>query len=208
MVSIPRSVRVVPLMAAAIGSLGCPPQLPAQQMTGRPLVDALARGGYVIVLRHARSPQEPPDERTAEAENLTRERQLDRIGRDDAAAIGQAMRRLGIPVGTVLTSPTFRARQTARFAAWTQAVTVPELGDRGQSMQGVTEVEGAWLRQRVAEAPDRGNTILVTHLPNITRAFPSVEGVADGDALVFAPAASGPATLVGRIAVGDWRVFK
>jgi hypothetical protein len=75
-------------------------------------------------------------------------------------------------------------------------------------MQGVTEVEGAWLRKRVTEPAPRTNTILVTHLPNITSAFPKdAEGVEDGDALVFAPGSSG-ATLLGRIKAADWRTFK
>jgi phosphohistidine phosphatase SixA len=133
---------------------------------------------------------------------------LDEVGREDATGIGMAMRTLKIPVGPVLTSPTYRARETVRLAGWTGAQTVPELGDRGRSMQGVTELEGAWLRKRVTEPAPGSNTILVTHLPNITSAFPKdAEGVEDGDALVFAAGSSG-ATLLGRIKAADWRTFK
>jgi phosphohistidine phosphatase SixA len=181
----------------------------AQRLVGSELVDALKKGGYVIVLRHARSPREAPDERTANPDNTTRERQLDQVGREDAMTIGKAMRELGIPMGTVLTSPTYRARETVRFAGWDNAQVVPELGDRGQSMQGVTDVEGAWLRKRVTQFSPRTNTILVTHLPNITRAFPTeAEGIEDGDALVFGPSPGGAATVIGRIEVGEWRTLK
>ncbi len=180
----------------------------AQELTGSALVAALKRGGYVVVLRHASSPREVPDERTANPDNTARERQLDEAGRAVAAAIGKALRDLAIPVGSILTSPTYRALETVRFAQWQNPQTVPELGDRGQSMQGVTEADGAWLRNRVTQFPSGTNTILVTHLPNITRAFPQfVSGVDDGDALVFGPSGNG-ATVVARIEVADWPTLR
>jgi phosphohistidine phosphatase SixA len=176
----------------------------AQELSGSALAAALKKGGYVIVLRHTSSPREVPDERTARSDNTTRERQLDDAGRAAAAAIGNAMRDLAIPIGRILTSPAYRAVETARFARWENLETVPELGDRGHSMQGVTEADGAWLRNRVMQFPSGTNTILVTHLPNITRAFPeAAAGVDDGDALVFGPGGSG-AIVVGRIEVADW----
>lgn len=192
------------LTAALVILAAIPASVDAQGLPAAALLDALKTGGFVIVVRHARSPREVPDERTANRDNPDRERQLDDVGRADATAIGQAMRDLAIPIGVVLTSPTYRAMETVRLAGWTTAQPVPELGDRGQSMQGVTEKEGAWLRSRVQELPAGTNTILVTHLPNITRAFPDhAAGVDDGDALVFAPGTDG-ATLVGRIKIADW----
>lgn len=168
------------------------------------IIKALRNGGYVIVLRHARSPREMPDERTAHPDNSNRERQLDEVGRADAVALGNAIRDLGIPVGRVLTSPAFRALETVRLAGWLKPQVADDLGDRGQSMQGVTEGDAAFLRQRVLGPSGGANTILVTHLPNITRAFPDhAQGVDDGDALVFRPE-KGAATLIGLIKVSDW----
>jgi hypothetical protein len=46
-------------------------------LTGSALVAALKRGGYVVVLRHASSPREVLNERTAHPDNTARERQLD-----------------------------------------------------------------------------------------------------------------------------------
>jgi phosphohistidine phosphatase SixA len=193
------------VLAAALVVLGVvPANVGAQPPPVAPLLDALGRGGFVIVVRHARSPREAPDERTANRDNLDRERQLDDAGRADATAMGQAMRDLAIPIGVVLTSPTYRALETVRLAGWPNAQAVPELGDRGQSMQGVTEKEGAWLRSRVTLLPIGTNTILVTHLPNITQAFPEhATGVADGDALVFGRGKDG-ASVVGRIKIEQW----
>jgi hypothetical protein len=61
--------------------------------------------------------------------------------------------------------------ETVRLARLDSPVEVSELADGGQRMQGVTEAQAGWLRARVTEAPRSGNTILVTHPPNLSRAF-------------------------------------
>ena len=123
-------------------------------------------------MRHASSPRELPAKERANPDNLKLERRLDESGRRGASAMGVAFRRLHIPIGTVFTSPTYRAMETVRLAGLDRPQPVNELGDAGQSMQGVSEAQAAWLRTRVAEAPRSGNPILVTHQPNLTRAFP------------------------------------
>jgi hypothetical protein len=45
-----------------------------------------------------------------------------------------------------------------KFAQLTNATPVAELGDGGQSMQGVTDAQAARLRARAAQAPASGNT--------------------------------------------------
>src|ERR1700680_2274627 len=83
-----------------------------QTLSGGALVSALRKGGYVIVMRHASSPREVPDKRTAHSDNVNLERQLDEPGRASTAAMGKAFRDLTIPVGDVGTSPTYRALET------------------------------------------------------------------------------------------------
>jgi hypothetical protein len=51
--------------------------------------------------------------------------------------------------------------ETVRFARLGSPTTVTELGDGGQSMQGISEAQAAWLREKVTEVPRSGNTILV-----------------------------------------------
>ena len=176
-----------------------------QTLTGEALVASLRAGGHVIVMRHASSPRQTPDKAAANPDNTTLERQLDQTGRSTATAMGQALRRLKITIGEVLTSPTYRARETARLAQLTGATPAEELGDGGQSMQTVAEAQAAWLRKKVAEAPRGTNTILVTHMPNIARAWPELADVADGEALVFNPDGKGGARLVGRVRIEAWR---
>src|SRR6516165_8345216 len=58
----------------------------SQTLQGDALVKALRQGGYVIVMRHARSPLEVPDKQTANPDNVKPERQLDAKGRATTAA--------------------------------------------------------------------------------------------------------------------------
>src|ERR1700678_3194456 len=87
-----------------------------ESLKGKGLIVALRSGGYVILMRHASSPRNPPEAAQADVENVQRGRQLDEEGRASARAMGEAMRRLHIPIGEVLSSPTYRTLQTIRLA--------------------------------------------------------------------------------------------
>ena len=177
----------------------------AQSLHGEALVKALRQGGYVIVMRHASSPREVPGKQSANADNVNHERQLDAEGRASAIAMGKALHDLKIPIGDVLTSPTYRALETIRYAKLGDPKPFAELGDNGQSMQGGTQAQAAWLQKRVTQFPAGVNTVLVTHFPNLTGAFPQMTaGVADGEALVFGPDGKGGAALVARIKIEEW----
>jgi len=169
----------------------------AQLLSGEALVKALRQGGYVIVMRHASSPREVPAGQA--------ERQLDDTGRSTATAMGKALRDLKIPIGEVFSSPTYRALETVRLAQWVNPKPTPELGDNGQSMSGGTQAQAAWLQKKVTQFPSGTNTIIVTHLPNLTGAFPQLAaGMADGEAMVLGPDGKDGATVVARVKIEDW----
>jgi phosphohistidine phosphatase SixA len=176
-------------------------------LTGEDLTAALQRGGYVILMRHASSPLTPPDPAQADPDNPHHERQLDEVGRASARAMGDALHRLRIPIGQVLSSPTYRALETARLADLEPAQPYAQLGDAGQSMMAdPSGTRGAWLRGKVAQSPKAGtDTLIITHAPNIKEAFPT-EGsdLADGEALIFRPDGQGGASLVARVKIQDW----
>jgi phosphohistidine phosphatase SixA len=182
----------------------------AEELSGSALVTALRQGGYVLLMRHARSPEAKPDQAAADPENTNVERQLDEVGRDTARAMCEAIKNLGIPVGDVLSSPTYRARETVRLASLGRAQTVPELGDGGQSMQKIKEAPAEWLRSKVSEGPRAGtDTVMVTHMPNIVAAFgQAANGAADGETFVFRPDGKGSAELVARIKVEQWPALR
>jgi phosphohistidine phosphatase SixA len=177
----------------------------AQTLSGEALVNALRQGGYVLVMRHTSSPREAPATALANADNVKLERQLDETGRTTATAMGNALRRLEIPIGSILTSPTYRALETVRFAQLPNPRIQAELGDGGQSMGGVTGAQSAWLKQHVLVLPRGTNTLLVTHLPNMAAAFPQeTSSLSDGETLVFHADGAGGRTLVARIKVEQW----
>jgi phosphohistidine phosphatase SixA len=126
------------------------------------------------------------------------------MGRTTAAAMGKALRRLGVPIGEVLSSPTYRALETVRLLEVTRPTLAEELGDNGQSMQAVAEAQAAWLRKQVTLFPRATNTLLVTHMPNIARAFPAAGAVDDGETLVFGPDGKGGAAIVARVKIDEW----
>ena len=175
-------------------------QLSADQVAGR-----LREGGYVLVMRHASSPREAPSPELANPDNVNRERQLDEAGRRGATEMGTALRALRIPIGAVLSSPTYRAMETVRLERLDAPVATPELGDGGQSMQGVAAAQAAWLKAKVTEVPRTGNTLLVTHQPNLAQAFPDWgPNVADGETVVLRPDGHGGAAVVARIPIDQW----
>jgi phosphohistidine phosphatase SixA len=175
--------------------------LQAQALSGDALVKALRQGGYIIVMRHTSSPREAPAKDQANADNLKSERQLDEEGRRTAAGMGKALRDLKIPIGEVLSSPTYRALETVKYAQFGSPKTFAELGDNGQSMQGGTEAQAAWLRKRVTQTPTGTNTVMVTHLPNLTRAFPQpAAGMEDGEALIF----GSEGRVLARVKIDEW----
>ena len=178
----------------------------ADQLAGNSLVSALKQGGYVLVMRHASSPEAKPDKATADPENTNMERQLDQVGRDSARTMGESFKKLGIPVGAVLSSPTYRALETVRFASFGKAQTFAEIGDGGQSMQKIKEAPAEWLRNHAGEAPRAGtDTVIVTHMPNIVAAFgDAAKGATDGEAFVFKPDGKGAAELVARVKINEW----
>lgn len=157
----------------------------------------------MIVMRHASSPRDAPDAAAADRDNTSRERQLDAAGRAASTAMGEALRRLMIPIGEVFTSPTYRARQTVRLLDVGTPTSVDELGDGGQSMQNATDAQSAWLKKIVTRIPT-GNSLVVTHMPNIARAFPEIADVADGESLVFRPDGRGGTTLAARVKIDAW----
>jgi phosphohistidine phosphatase SixA len=193
------------VLAAAAAAAAVWPAADAQELQGDALAAALREGGYVIVMRHASSPREKPTTNVAPG-NVERERQLDQPGLDSAAAMGKELERLRIPIGEVLSSPTFRALQTVRQLHVGNATAVPELGDGGEGMRADTEGKrSAWLRAKAAEAPPaRTNRLLITHLPNLAGAFgAAAEGMTDGESLIFKPGGGDP-RVVARVKISDW----
>ena len=182
--------------------------VPANQAKDSALLAALRRGGCVILMRHASSPEARPDSASAAAGNGKLERQLDGQGLTDARAMGAALRQLRIPIGEVLSSPTFRARETIAAAGLRAPRTFEQLGDAGHSMsQEAVAAWSRWLRQMVSRQPPAGSNILiVTQMPNIGAAYGRpAAALKAGGALIFRPDGRGGAHMLAVMQIGDWK---
>ncbi|MEL7042264.1 MAG: hypothetical protein AAGL90_12120 [Pseudomonadota bacterium] len=80
------------------------------------LVEALQKGGLVLLIRHERT--EVPsrrDDYTKAPDDCTAQRNLSIAGAAGAQETGFSLRALEIPIGRVITSPMCRSAETARF---------------------------------------------------------------------------------------------
>ena len=199
-------VRQWSLLACVTVAVALSAPVQADSLAGPALVNALRMGGYVIVMRHPSSPFKVPDKAQADPGNTKLERQLDDTGRKTAQEMGEAFRKLHIPVGDVLSSPTYRAVESVRLAKFGQPKTLAQLDEGGQGMQANADNErSTWLRKKVTESPRSGtNTVIVTHTPNLAGAFgQQAAAVAAGEALIFHPNGK-QADLVTRIKIEEW----
>ena len=179
----------------------------ADELAGSALVSALRHGGYVLVMRHASSPFEVPDKSAAEPDNVSLERQLDAAGKEASTAMGKAIKSLGIPIGEVDSSDTFRALQTAKLADLPRPKVVAELTEGKQGMSAdADKARSAWLTLAAASAPRAGtNTVLITHTPNLMAAFgEKAKDIKAGEAMVFQPDGKGGTSLVARVPIDEW----
>jgi virginiamycin B lyase len=174
------------------------------QTPSSPLVERLRSGGYVLAFRHAATDFSMTDE-TGDFTDCSRQRNLSPAGRRQAREIGDAFRRLRIPVGRVLASPPCRTRDTARLA-FGRLRTSPSLlsaeffpGDRAAE-----ERQPRRLRRLLAQRPGgTANTVLVTHGFALDHAVGL--SVAEGEAVIFSPG-RGPRgfRLVARVKPDRW----
>ena len=173
-------------------------------------VSDLRWGGYVIVFRHGATTS---DQKTDAMSNPAlgkagaAERQLNEQGRAQAQSIGRSMRRLGIPVGMVLTSPLQRAIDTGMLMAFTEVTVVSDLGEAGPALSAEENNRRAQaLRTLVAmHPPADGNLVIVSHKPNITEAFgKDWSDLSEGEASVFKPDGNGGYRLIVRIKADEW----
>jgi len=169
-------------------------------------VKALRGGGHVIVFRHGATYQDQADTDPLNITNVAKQRQLNDQGRALAREIGEAMRKLKVPVGQVITSQFNRAVETGTLLGFGAVTSTADITEGGLV---VTPTENnrraAAMKKLAAMAPPSGtNAILVSHKPNIMDAFgKNWFDVREGEASIFKPDGTGY-KLVVRIQAADW----
>jgi phosphohistidine phosphatase SixA len=136
----------------------------AQGAEAAALIAALRAGGVVAVMRHGITDRSQVD--TGDLTNRAGQRNLSAEGRAQSLRTGRAVAALGIPLGQVLTSPVFRARDTAELAFGALAVIEPNLTADDYTPDAVLLRERiAWLGARSVRPSAPGATdVLVGHI--------------------------------------------
>jgi phosphohistidine phosphatase SixA len=182
----------------------------AQTLSGAPLVEALRGGGYVIVMRHGATNNDQADTDPLNVEqpgNEAKQRHLNDKGRAAAKAVGDSLRAMKVPVGTIVTSKLFRAQETAKLMELGPVATSWDVTEGNQIVSpNENNRRAAALRKMAATPPAPGtNTLVVTHKPNVIDAFgKDWFEVKEGEASVFKPDGAGGFTPVARVPIEQW----
>ncbi len=187
-------------LAAAVSDR---PNTPPDALDATALVGALRAGGLVLYLRHGRTDLSTRDEDRRDLTRCDRQRRLSDEGRREMRAIGDTIRRLGIPVGRVLASPYCRARESAELA-FGRAETEPGLAHSIDADTATAQARTELLTRLLSTVPAAGsNTVIAGHSGNLLDAsgwWPAPEGVM----LVFRPLGGGRFEFVARIPPERW----
>ena len=172
----------------------------------RPIIRQLKSGGFVLFMRHAQTDTSHPDQLPKiDLNNCETQRQLTPAGHYEAARIGRNIRRAGIPIGGVYSSPLCRARDTATEAFGNNI----KIDNRLMFTVNMTEPEKApvieFTRQLISTPPEEGtNRVIVAHAENlleIMNYLPKPEGVI----VIFQPMGDKRFKYIGSVAPDQWK---
>jgi phosphohistidine phosphatase SixA len=120
----------------------------------------LRGGGLNLYIRHAITDRSQFD--TGRRGDRAGQRNIDARGEAQARALGEALRRLGVPIGAVATSEVFRAADTARLAFGEARVVDVLIADDYTPRDAMADAMG--VRRLLARRPTRGNDVFVGHI--------------------------------------------
>jgi phosphohistidine phosphatase SixA len=170
-------------------------------------IEALRQGGHVIVFRHGATYPDQADTDPLNPKNVAQQRQLNDDGRALAKAIGEAMRKLKIPVGEVQTSLFQRAVDTGTLLGFGEVKSTADVTEGGLVVSpNENNRRTQALRKLAGTPPPAGtNVVIVSHKPNILDAFgKDWFDIREGEASVFKPDGNGGYKLVVRIQANEW----
>ncbi len=169
----------------------------------RELIEALRKGGLVILMRHMSTDSFVPEEGSHDNLNCANQRNLDERGKQEAKEIGAAFENLRIPVGAVLTSPYCRCVDTGKLA-FGKGTPSEDLAVFDELSGPDKEERGKLIRRLLNTEPTDGlNTVLITHTGTLLYTF-GLQTRPEGIAHIFRPAEFGNAVYLGRVSPEQW----
>ena len=188
----------VPMMAVFL----LPVTLNAKELGHQALLQALAEGGKVIMMRHASTEAAEPAVSMNLSGDCTQEQNLSAEGRAEAQAIAAAFKAHSIKIDKVYSSEFCRARDTATIAfggaeAW-NALNLAESMSADDSAFLMLDVQ-----EKNGDFSGKGNMVMVTHRSNInTITFVQTE---PANMVILQPDGVGNTDVLGVLTVEDLR---
>lgn len=176
-------------------------------LTGAALASALRQGGLVIYFRHADTGP-AYQEQGVDLTRCETQRDLNDKGRAEAKQIGGQFKRLGIPVGEVLSSEFCRCRETAELAFGRYKIEALLTGvSRSAEAAPRRERAVAGLKKMLAAPPrSAANTVLVSHGYNLWDTAGFHLGT-QGEAAIYRPDGKGGYALIARLTPDEWKAL-
>lgn len=162
------------------------------------LMTELRKGGYTVILRHARTDRSFQEQTMTVPKERADQRNLNDDGFRDAALMGAAFRKHGIAFAEIISSPMFRCTETAELAAGKPTEITMDL-----RVFPVTPAQAALVKK--APKPHT-NRLLVTHHFVLETHVPGIKpgDIAESEAAVVRHNPDGSIELIGRITLDDW----
>lgn len=172
-------------------------------LSGKPLLQALSGGGYVVYLRHTKTNKDQKDGEITDYADCSKQRNLSEEGKAQAKMIGDGLKKFSVPVSKVLSSPYCRAMETAAIV-FGKGEKADELRYATRLTPEEAKAANEWVKKQLATAPAAGtNVVLVSHTANLKDAT-GIWPKNDGDINVFKPNGDGSFTHVGTITPEEW----
>jgi phosphohistidine phosphatase SixA len=182
---------------------GAPAALAAHAPADTSLLGRLRAGGLVLACRHAITDRSRGDARRFDLADRSTQRLLSPEGEAQARRLGEVLRSRGIPIGEVLTSPVFRAADSAELAfGRAEASDLLWRSDPGRRSA---------LRELLATPPpDATNRVLMTHQGVLYDAIPALErgSIREGDCVVVEPARGDGFEVLARLGPDDFAALR
>ncbi len=176
-------------------------EAPTALLSGPALVAALRGGGLILYVRHTSTDFGQNDDQMSGYEDCARQRNLTDRGRVEARQIGEAIKRLAIPIGDVLASPFCRTLETARLI-FGRATASPAV--RGGPAQPESAERYANLRKLLSTPPPAGVDLAIVSHGNPFAAVAGTPYLAEGEMAVIRPQSGSGFVVIARIPKDVW----
>lgn len=151
----------------------------------------------VAIMRHSLAPG-TGDPANFELGDCTTQRNLNDTGREQARAVGRAIRAAGVEIDRVLTSRWCRCRETAELLGVGEVTPFPAL-DSFFADRSTADDQTLAVREFLTQLPPEENAVLVTHQVNISALTGS--GVRSGEVFLLRVGQDGSVEILDRITV-------